>query len=277
MSESDESNSEGSRGSSGRDGDSSSEGSPTELDPTSAGFKPLRVLYSRKPQAVPIPEAKLHDNVGMFESRFSQLGGFDQRYSDQRLKEIFQARAATSKRAQMQLASTSGSGAEMPQRRFLPHQEMIKAEKPARLRRNILVKLERTEGPLKLMMTWMRERVRVRVYTRRKGGVRGYVTGFVEMFDKHWNMALVDVYESWKRRKYRYSENKLCVLGQAEDCSALLREMGIQVPEVSVQSAGRKYVTCSRRVPKLMIRGEQVVLVTKDSEKAGTEDEEKKS
>ncbi|KXJ71095.1 hypothetical protein RP20_CCG021510 [Aedes albopictus] len=263
MSESDESGSNSSRG---RHGDSSSDGSPNELDPTSAGFKPLRVLYSRKPQAVPVPGARLHDNVGTFESRFGQLGGFHQQYSDERLKEIHQARAATSKRAQMQLPSSSSS--EMPQRRFLPHQGMIKAEKPAKFSRNILMKLEKTEGPLERMRSWMRERVRVKVYTRKQNGIRGYVTGFVEVFDKHWNMALVDVYESWKRRKYRYSENKLCVLGQPQDCSELLTKMGIQVPEVSVRSAGRKYVMCSRRVPKLMIRGEQVVLVTRDNDGA---------
>lgn len=143
---------------------------------------------------------------------------------------------------------------------------MIKAEKPAKFKRNILLKLEKMEGPLASMVRWMRERVRVRVYTRKEKGVRGYVTGFVEVFDKHWNMALSDVYESWKRRKYRYSENKLCNLGETQDCSELLRKMGIDVPEVSVRSVDRKYVMCSRKVPKLMIRGEQVVLVTPDAE-----------
>lgn len=143
---------------------------------------------------------------------------------------------------------------------------MIKGEKPARFKKNILLKLERMEGPLASMVIWMRERVRVRVYTRKEKGVRGYVTGFVEVFDKHWNMALSDVYESWKRRKYRFSENKLCSLGEPQDCSELLRKMGIDVPEVSVKSVDRKYVMCSRKVPKLMIRGEQVVLVTPETE-----------
>ncbi|XP_062549778.1 U7 snRNA-associated Sm-like protein LSm11 [Armigeres subalbatus] len=244
--------------------DSSSEGSPTMLDPTSNCFKPLRVLYSRKAtRAVPVPEAKLHDNVGQFESCFKQLGGFDQQYSAERMKQIQQERAANSKRAQMQMPSSSWT--EMPQRRFLPHQGMIKAEKPARFKRNILMKLENTDGPLKLLLGWMRERIRVKVYTRKESGVRGFVTGFVEAFDKHWNMALVDVYESWKRRKYHYSENKLCTLGEPQDCSEVLRKMGIQVPEISVQSAGRKYVMCSRKVPKLLIRGEQVVLVTREN------------
>lgn len=142
---------------------------------------------------------------------------------------------------------------------------MIKAEKPAKFKRNILLKLEKFDGPLADMVRWMRERVRVKVYTRKEKGVRGYVTGFVEVFDKHWNIALSDVYESWKRRKYRYSENKLCSLGEAQDCSEQLRRMGIVVPEISVKSVDRKYVMCSRKVRKLLIRGEQVVLVTPDT------------
>ncbi|XP_065079766.1 U7 snRNA-associated Sm-like protein LSm11 [Ochlerotatus camptorhynchus] len=235
----------------------SSEGSSTDLDPTSDRYKPLRVLYSRKPQ-IPIPRARLHDNVSKFETQFRQLGGFDQKYNEARLEEL---RQTTAKGKGQKFAS----GSELPVRRFEPHQEMIKAEKPARFKKNIFLKLENMEGPLASLLTWMCERVRVRVYTRKEKGVRGYVTGYVEVFDKHWNMALSDVYESWKRRKYRYSENKLSTLGEAQDCSELLRKMGIDVPEVSVKSVDRKYVMCSRKVPKLMIRGEQVVLVTPDT------------
>lgn len=92
----------------------SSEGSSTDLDPSSDRYKPLRVLYSRKPQ-IPIPTAKLLDNVGAFESQFRHLGGFDQKYSEQRVVEIRKAKA---KEKGPQFAS----GSEAPVRRFEPHQ-----------------------------------------------------------------------------------------------------------------------------------------------------------
>ncbi|XP_055611339.1 U7 snRNA-associated Sm-like protein LSm11 [Uranotaenia lowii] len=235
----------------------SSEGSSSELDFAGSGFKPLRVLYSRKAQA-PVSAARLLDNVGAYESQYKQLGGFDQQFSEERLREIRAANAA-----KKQIAAPSGQA---PVRRFEPHQEMIRVERPFRARRNIFLRIDSYEGPLGELRQWMRERVRVKVYTRREKGVRGFVTGFVEVFDKHWNMALVDCQESWKRRKNRYSENKVCALGEPQDCGQMLRKMGISIPEVTVKSVDRKYVNCSRQVPKLLIRGEQVVLVTPDKE-----------
>ncbi|KAL9701630.1 hypothetical protein quinque_005071 [Culex quinquefasciatus] len=190
----------------GRKSPASSEGSSTDLDVTSPTFKPLRALYSNKTQ-IPVPHAKPLDNVTSFEARFRMLGGFDERYSDQRIQEI-------------RRAASSAKTATIPQ----------------------------GEAPV-----------------RRRKGVRGFVTGFIEVFDKHWNLALSDVFESWKRRKYRYSENKRAGLGKPQDCSELLRKMGISVPETAVKSVDRKYVMCSRRVPKLIVRGEQVVLVTPES------------
>ncbi|EDS37120.1 LSM11 protein [Culex quinquefasciatus] len=240
----------------GRKSPASSEGSSTDLDVTSPTFKPLRALYSNKTQ-IPVPHAKPLDNVTSFEARFRMLGGFDERYSDQRIQEI--RRAASSAKT-----ATIPQG-EAPVRRFLPHQEMVQGYRRTRFQRNIYTKIENFEGPLGEMRTWMRERVRVKVYTRKEKGVRGFVTGFIEVFDKHWNLALSDVFESWRRRKYRYSENKRAGLGKPQDCSELLRKMGISVPETAVKSVDRKYVMCSRRVPKLIVRGEQVVLVTPES------------
>lgn len=91
----------------------SSEGSSSDLDLCSPGFKPLRVLYSRK-TTVPAPSAKQHDNVGTFESKFKRLGGFAEKYCEQRLKDI---QTASSSKTIVPVAS-----GEAPVRRFLPHQ-----------------------------------------------------------------------------------------------------------------------------------------------------------
>ena len=113
-----------------------------------------------------------------------------------------------------------------------------------------------------MLKKYMDEKIKVKVYTRKKNGIRGFMTGYIEVFDRHWNLALVDVEETWKKRKKRLMENKVSHLGEPQDCSDLLARMRINVPDVKAKSLDRKYVECTRKMPKLFIRGEQVVLVT---------------
>lgn len=40
--------------------------------------------------------------------------------------------------------------------------------------------------------------------------------------------------------------------------------MGIKVPEISTKSINRKNVECTRKIPQLMIRGEDIVLIGED-------------
>lgn len=142
---------------------------------------------------------------------------------------------------------------------------MVKGTGPrARSKRNILLKLaEPHEGPLGLLKTYMDTRTRVKIYTRKEKGVRGYITGVVEAFDKHFNIALSDCYEKWRRRKYKYSPN-VQAYGTPEDMNYRIKRLGIKIPEITVKSLNRKYVECTRNVSQLMIRGEQVVLITVD-------------
>jgi small nuclear ribonucleoprotein (snRNP)-like protein len=128
--------------------------------------------------------------------------------------------------------------------------------------------MEKAKGPLELLKKFKENQVRVKIYIRKEHGVRGFVTGFIEVFDKHLNIALTDCVEQWKRRKYKFSENKVALLGQPKDCSSLLAKLGIEIPEITVKSLNRKYVECSRRIPQLMVRGEEVVLVGEDTKEA---------
>ena len=123
--------------------------------------------------------------------------------------------------------------------------------------------MENSTGPISLLKKFKENRTRVKIYVRKEHGIRGFMTGFIEAFDKHFNIALVDCVEIWKRRKYKFSDNKV-VLGQPEDCSELLKSMGIKVPEISTKSINRKKVECTRKIPQLMVRGEEVVLVAED-------------
>lgn len=53
-------------------------------------------------------------------------------------------------------------------------------------------------------------------------------------------------------------------LGPPEDCLHKLKQLKIQFPTVLVKSLNRKYVECTRQVPQLMVRGEQVAVVMLD-------------
>uniref|UniRef100_A0A182RU20 Sm domain-containing protein n=1 Tax=Anopheles funestus TaxID=62324 RepID=A0A182RU20_ANOFN len=230
--------------------------SSSELDVGSKRFNPLKALYSAKLK-VPVATARLHDNVSVLESKQNTLGGFAEPFDEDRLKQIRAAKS--SNKVNLQSANI------LPQRRFLPEQGPIKYTKPWRHTKNIFVRLEKfCEGPMALMLTWMKERKRVRVYIRKQKGIRGHVTGVIELFDKHWNMAMSDVCETWTRRKYRYSENNQhpASMVAPTDCSDRLRQLGIVLPETNVRSEGKKNVIITRKLPQLLIQGIQVVLVT---------------
>eukprot|EP00316_Scyphosphaera_apsteinii_P001900 CAMPEP_0119330416 /NCGR_PEP_ID=MMETSP1333-20130426/78216_1 /TAXON_ID=418940 /ORGANISM="Scyphosphaera apsteinii, Strain RCC1455" /LENGTH=289 /DNA_ID=CAMNT_0007339801 /DNA_START=276 /DNA_END=1145 /DNA_ORIENTATION=- len=49
------------------------------------------------------------------------------------------------------------------------------------------------DGPLGLLSKWKRKRVRVLV--RRQHGLRGWYEGQLQLFDRHWNMLLLEVTE----------------------------------------------------------------------------------
>lgn len=141
----------------------------------------------------------------------------------------------------------------------------VHRSKRAKFTRDIFIRMENASGPLQLLETFRTHGTRVKVYTRKKHGFRGFITGFIVAFDKHFNIALNDCIEVWTRRKFKFSESKIA-LKMPEDCSELLKAMGIKVPVISTKSLDRKRVQCTRKFPQLMIRGEEVILVAEDRE-----------
>lgn len=147
---------------------------------------------------------------------------------------------------------------------------MIQGTGPkARHKRNLLDRLaneHKFEGPLAAVQKLMIAQHRVTVYTRNASGIDGLLIGRIEMFDKHWNLALVDVHEVRKRRKAHQCNTADMQQrpGDSEalaDCHQRLRELRLRLPAESVRSLNRKYVELTRSLPKAMVRGEQVVLV----------------
>jgi small nuclear ribonucleoprotein (snRNP)-like protein len=124
--------------------------------------------------------------------------------------------------------------------------------------------MENVKGPIALLYKFKNNKTRVKIYLRKEHGVRGFVTGFITAFDKHLNILLVECVEQWKRRKYKFSENKVALLSQPKDCTEVLLQMGIEIPKVTTKSIDRKNVQCSRLISQLMVRGEEVILISED-------------
>uniref|UniRef100_A0A182QSS6 Sm domain-containing protein n=1 Tax=Anopheles farauti TaxID=69004 RepID=A0A182QSS6_9DIPT len=235
---------------------SSDSDSSSELNIGSTRFNPLKALYSSKLK-IPVTSARLHDNVHTLEAKQNTLGGFTEPYDEQRIKQI---RASTNTKKLNEIPKNVN-----PVRRFLPEQQPVQRVKPMRFQNNVFLRLEKGfEGPLGQMQKWMEQGVRVRVYIRKQKGIRGHVSGVLMLFDKHWNLAVRDVCETYHRRNYRYSENRLDPDGivDPQDCSDRLRRLGIVLPPTTVRRDGKKNVIITRKVSQLLIRGEQVVLVT---------------
>lgn len=223
---------------------------PPELDITCYEFDPLQALYSnpdikltkRKPKII-------YQNFAAFEIEYNKKGlyGLSIKSKDDKNEKKLEQSATDDQ------PSTSG-------RRFLPHQMPIKSTGPRmKNTRSLLRQIEKMEGPLAMLRDCMRQGRRIKVHTRSEHGLRGFVTGFLISFDKHWNILLRDVHETWKKRKYKYDENKFC--GEPSDCSKRLKQLGITLPLTKVKSLNRKNVELSRNISQLLIRGEQVVIV----------------
>lgn len=132
-----------------------------------------------------------------------------------------------------------------------------------RYQKNLLNRLDKIAvGPLAAVKRWMDTKARVRIYVRKQHGIRGYVSGVIEMFDRHWNLAISDVCESWRRRKYRCMVIPGPQLDTPQDCSERLRQLGISLPAVETRIADKKHLICTRKVPQMLVLGEQIVLVT---------------
>ncbi|XP_039288251.1 small nuclear ribonucleoprotein Sm D-like protein isoform X2 [Nilaparvata lugens] len=131
--------------------------------------------------------------------------------------------------------------------------------------KNVLTRMENmTKGPLSKLKFCMDQRRRVKIVTRTGHGVRGTLEGFVEAFDKQWNVALRDVHEVWAASKTNKAKAPPAVEGKelSPSDAAFRREMfGIKVPRASYVNSTKKRVTLERHIDQLLVRGEQIVLI----------------
>lgn len=234
-----------------------------ELDIGSKQFNPLKALQAKQIH-VSGNNLRTYDNLAQFEPIFKRI--FLGESNNQQ-----EQRSTTSKKH-----ITLSEGQVLP-RRFTAAQQAIPTKpKSNRRTRNILLRMAdaKTVGPLGQLQKWREERSLVKIYTRNEKEVDGHVIGYIEAFDKHWNVIISNAEQTMKRRKKRYS---FCAVQPTDDCDEdvataecieRLAALNITIPTLKVVGDFRRSVDCTRTVPQLMIRGEQIVsIATIDTKK----------
>ncbi|XP_002033146.2 U7 snRNA-associated Sm-like protein LSm11 [Drosophila sechellia] len=248
-----------------RDQKTSNEDDSTEISELDVGtdrFNPLRALYEPNFRVTDAVPKVIYQNLAAFESALKKFGIW-QLNKRQKPGSAEGGDQGTSKKA-----STSKAVDILPsERRFEPHQMPTTSSK-TKHHRNIFTYMEAAVGPLELLTKCIppaihkesTERRRVRVVVRKHGSVGGSVEGELLAFDKQWNLLLRNVTETWKRRKYKYGEQNIC--DTPVDCTGRLKELGITLPRTEVKSLNRKNVEIRRELSQILIRGENVVIVS---------------
>lgn len=114
--------------------------------------------------------------------------------------------------------------------------------------------------------------IHLQILLRNETTINGYVSGFVEAYDKHWNIALSNVVHVWKRKKPHFCTTSMSTNTNDDDadgqsmneCMRRLQRLGLNVPKINVKSINRKYAECTRSVPQLVVRGEHIAIVYLD-------------
>lgn len=237
-----------------------------ELNVGSERFDPLRALYAKDYRVTEKTPKVLYQNLAAFESAFLKLGIWQ---LNKRPKQNQTPKTSSSEKAKTVYTNVEATTA----RRFEPHQMAIAGTAKSKHQRNLYTHMASTEGPLALLKKClpgtadgeqqMPCKTRIRVFLRYKHGIGGKIEGDLVAYDKQWNLLVRNVVETWRRRKYGYGEQSISGDPSQEECCSRLRELSISLPPlVHVKSLNRKNVELRRNIPQLMIRGENVVLIS---------------
>ncbi|KAG7273532.1 hypothetical protein CRUP_009881 [Coryphaenoides rupestris] len=165
-----------------------------KLDICSDTFDPLLALYSPA-VPLPFPNIKCFNNVSEYESFLKGgRGRAKPENVEKRLRKAMKGvadpeRIQRLKKLMVRDGDGDGEGTtSAPQRRRQP-----------KTQKNVVTRMQLNKGsPLGELYRCVEERIRVRVHIRTFKGLRGVCLGFVVAFDKFWNLAMVDVDETYR-------------------------------------------------------------------------------
>jgi len=209
----------------------------TSLDLTSKTFDGKKAIYSDTIDGQ-LSEAKVYDSV---EQCIAGIYGKD-------------------KKPPPKKDNNGESSEEVVERRFLPQQMPVASDRKAF--RHVLTRMDEfTTGPLGTIRKWSDEKVKVKVWTRGINEIRGFLTGFIEAFDKHWNLALVDVDEHFNRKRKRktYSSGEKMKKKLVPADLPVQFKIGTSIMRI-IRIQGN-YEVCVRHVPQVLVRGEQIAMI----------------
>ncbi|XP_065199777.1 U7 snRNA-associated Sm-like protein LSm11 [Planococcus citri] len=238
-----------------------------ELDLTSPNFNPLKALENPDKVRIPCPSAPVFDNISSFIETPEGIFPKPKRESKVAKPKDPSLKAGSSKDQQSNNES-----------------EDTKDIRLLRDCKNVLTRMERTvKGPLTFLKKCMDEKLRVKVYTRGAVQVRGFCVGFIVAFDKHMNLVLKDVFETWTRKRKRkllfldaVSEtesateefkdlNILSTRSEQSEKHNQRKKLNESKPKVVVRKRLKRKEICERHIDQILIRGEQIVIVTLDT------------
>ncbi|XP_072295882.1 U7 snRNA-associated Sm-like protein LSm11 [Eucyclogobius newberryi] len=257
-----------------------------ETDVCSERFNPLLALYSPTVK-LPFPSAKCLNNVAAYESALkgSRGRGAKPENVEKRRRKAMKGVVDQERIERLKKLMVNNPVTESEQGESSGTQRRRKS-KPVK---NVLTRMPLCQGgPLGELYRFIQERIRVRVHIRTFKGLRGVCSGFIVAFDRFWNMAMVDVDETYREPllgQALYHEKALTVtrlfeklkLQENFDAEEATRTGKIQVKDTEPQSTtskGKSPADSKEKVPQkygkvhtrhinqLFIRGENVVLVS---------------
>ncbi|KAM6923993.1 U7 snRNA-associated Sm-like protein LSm11 [Xenentodon cancila] len=159
-------------------------------------FNPLLALYSPAAPRLPFPNIKCFNNVAAYESFLKGGRGRAKPENVERKRRKAMKGVADPQRIERLKklmvnnplpASEEGESSGTPRRR------------KQKVQKNVLTRMPLCQGsPLGELYRCIQERIRVKVHIRSFKGLRGVCSGFIVAFDKFWNMAMVDVDETYR-------------------------------------------------------------------------------
>ncbi|KAF4085485.1 hypothetical protein AMELA_G00095620 [Ameiurus melas] len=166
-----------------------------KLDISSDQFDPLLALYSSE-VPLPYPNIRCFNNLAEYESFMK--GGRGRAKPENVEKRIRKAKRGVADPERIErlkkLVVKNPCGGEDG-----GGESGVKRPGKRRAPKNVLTRMPLHEGsPLGELNRCVQRRLRVRVHIRAFKGLRGVCTGFLVAFDKFWNLAMVDVDETYR-------------------------------------------------------------------------------
>ncbi|XP_020373856.1 U7 snRNA-associated Sm-like protein LSm11 [Rhincodon typus] len=176
------------------------------LNVSSPRFDPYLALYSSLPPPLPFPNVRTFNNIAEYQSFLRRRRQQQEPGDPAQAQAQAQASGCHRARGRRRNAAWPPPDPDRIERlKKLMVAEQSSDDRPRPLRRerapkNVLTRMALHEGsPLGELYRCVQDRIKVNVHIRTFKGLRGVCSGFLVTFDKFWNMALVDVDETFRK------------------------------------------------------------------------------